>query len=126
MPFKSLVSDFKVDRRAFEIPVSGKIPEDMYVLCLAFMAGSLQSDTVPVFHKTAELKQVVLEVLSKRMQEYDTSMEEDESFLQNPDIGKRQTMAIEVRLGEKKNLQKAIDRVDAWVIGPQAKRVKKN
>jgi N-lysine methyltransferase SETD6 len=123
---KSLFSCSLVDIRAFEIPVSGKIPEEMYFFCLAMMADNLESGSLPEFHKTEELKSVALEILSKRMQEYETSMEEDERLLKDNSIGLRHKMAIEVRLGEKKNLQKAVDRVNAWVIGPAVKRAKKH
>lgn len=113
----------RADYSAFEIPFSGKIPEEMYVFCLAITAEELSEGAIPQYRKTSELKSAVLEVLSKRMAEYSTSVEDDETLLQTElDIRKR--MAIEVRLGEKRILKKAIDRVEAWDIERSAKRAK--
>ena len=73
--------------------------------------------------RTAELKGMVINILNKRTSEYTTSIEEDEGMLQT-DLSLRERMAVEVRLGEKRILKKAIDRVDAWVVGPPSKRMK--
>jgi len=110
--------------RAFEIPYSGKIPEEMYVFCLSMMASSLTADTIPEYRKTAELKHAMLKVLAKRKAEYSTSIEEDERMLQG-EIPARQRMAIEVRLGEKRILKKAKERVEAWDTEPPTKRQKR-
>jgi N-lysine methyltransferase SETD6 len=115
---------YRAYNRAFEIPYSGKIPEEMYVFCLSMMASSLTADTIPEYRKTAELKQAMLKVLAKRKAEYSTSIEEDEKMLQG-EIPARQRMAIEVRLGEKRILKKAKERVEAWDTEPPTKRQKR-
>ena len=86
-------------------------------------ADTLDSDTVPEVERTAELQRLVLDVLAKRMAEYETTVEDDESLL-HADLALRRKMAIEVRLGEKRILKKAIERVETWVTSPPAKRVK--
>ena len=95
----------------------------MYVFCLAMMADTLNTTTIPEIHKTAQLKTAIINILNKRMEMYDTSTEEDERLLRK-ELSLRERMAVEVRLGEKKILKKAIDRVDAWVVGPPSKRMK--
>jgi N-lysine methyltransferase SETD6 len=120
---KSIASEYRANSRAFEIPFSGKIPEEMYVFCLSMMADTLDASTIPEIHRTAELKAAIIKILNKRMAMYDTSTEEDEELLQK-ELRLRERMAVEVRLGEKRILKKAIDRVDAWDIGPPSKRMK--
>ncbi len=120
---KSIAYESRADIRAFEIPLSGKIPEGMYVFCLVMMAGTLDATTIPEIHRTAELKGMVINILNKRISEYPTSIQDDEGMLQT-DLSLRERMAVEVRLGEKRILKKAIDRVDAWIVGPPSKRIK--
>jgi N-lysine methyltransferase SETD6 len=95
------------------------------VFCLAMMVDSLDEDGIPEMERTAELKDVVLRILGKRVADYDTSIEEDENLLQT-ELSLRGRMAVEVRLGEKRILNKAIERVEAWVTPPPTKRVKTN
>ena len=121
-----LLCPHEADSRAFEIPVSGKIPHEMYVFCLAMMADALNAGTIPENEKTEELKRVVVDVLSKRIGQYSTSIEEDEKILEDKVVNMRRRMAVEVRLGEKKILKKAKERVEAWIIPPPAKRLKAN
>lgn len=87
------------------------------------MADMLDASTIPKVQRTAELKKAVLNVLTKRQAQYDTSIEDDERRLQT-DLSVRERMAVEVRLGEKRILQKATERVDAWVVSPPSKRLK--
>jgi N-lysine methyltransferase SETD6 len=87
------------------------------------MANTLDATTIPEIHRTVELKTAIIDILNKRMTSYDTSTEEDEALLQR-ELSPRGRMAVEVRLGEKRILKKAIDRVDAWVVGPPSKRMK--
>ena len=112
-----------VDSRAYEIPFSGKIPDEMLVFCLSMMANTLDANSIPEVKKTAALKAAVLDVLAKRTAEYETTIEQDEKLMEST-LGLRHRMAVEVRIGEKRVLKKARERVDAWVIGPPAKRVK--
>ena len=113
-----------VDGRAYEIPYSGKIPEEMYIFCLSMMQETLNEESIPEMQKTEELQKVVSEILSRRMAEYETTLEEDEILLQREDLSLRKRMAVEVRLSEKRILKKARERVDAWVISPSTKRQK--
>jgi hypothetical protein len=87
------------------------------------MADTLDVNTIPDVRRTAELKRNLLDTLSTRLSEYGTSIKEDEGLLQT-ELSPRKALAVEVRLGEKRILQKAIDRVDAWVTAPPAKRTK--
>jgi N-lysine methyltransferase SETD6 len=95
----------------------------MFVFCLTMMANTFNASTIPEVHKTAELKGAVLKVLDKRMKQYDASIEEDESKLLK-ELSARERMAVEVRLGEKRILRNAMERVDGWVVGPPSKRIK--
>jgi SET domain-containing protein 6 len=122
--FEECVSCLSVTNiRAYEIPYSGKIPEEMYVFCLTMAADKVDPENIPVYEKTAELRTLVLAVLSKRMSENRTSIEEDLKLLQE-NLPLRRKMAIEVRLGEKQILKKAIDRVGGWTLAPSTKRQK--
>lgn len=95
----------------------------MYDFCLAMMANSFDADTPPMPHQTAALKNAIINVLKKRMSNYDTSIEADERILLT-ELGVRERMAVEVRLGEKRILKKAFDRVATWVVGTPSKRIK--
>ena len=53
---------------------------------------------------------VVRKALTARLAQYPTTAEQDELILRQ-DISKRQRMAVEVRLGEKRLLQEALDLV---------------
>jgi Rubisco LSMT substrate-binding len=61
-----------------------------------------------------DLNAIVLTLLAKRMDQYPQSIEEDESLLKT-ELGNRHRMAIEVRLGEKRILQRAREKVNSWV-----------
>ena len=85
------------------------------------MANALTPETIPDYEKTAELKQAIVKVLGQRMNEYSTLIDEDEKLLL-ADISSRRKMAIEVRLGEKRILKNAQERVEAWDTEPATKR----
>lgn len=87
------------------------------------MANTLDATTIPEIHRTAELKRAIIDILNKRMVMYDTSTEDDEVLLRQ-ELSPRKRMAVEVRLGEKRILKRAIDRVDTWIVGPPSKRMK--
>jgi len=87
------------------------------------MADTLDGESIPQMKKTAELKKAVTDILGLRLAKYDASIEEDEKLLKM-DLPARKRMAIEVRLGEKRIIKKALDRVDAWDVPPPTKRVK--
>ena len=74
--------------------------------------------------KTEDLKAVVREILSRRLNMYETTLEEDEMLLRQEGLSLRKAMGVEVRLCEKRILKKAMERVDAWVISPPSKRQK--
>jgi len=61
-----------------------------------------------------DLNAIVLTLLAKRMDQYPQSIEEDESLLKT-ELSIRHRMAIEVRLGEKRILQRAREKVNSWV-----------
>jgi Rubisco LSMT substrate-binding len=109
---------------AYEIPYSGKIPEDMCEFCWVMTRESFMEYNIRAYEgKSAELKALVLKVLSARMNKYDTTIDDDLKLLQNePPL--RHRMAISVRLGEKQILQKAIERVSTWTYPSAAKRLK--
>jgi len=110
--------------RAFEIPYSGKVPEEMYLFCVAMIAEELDTTAIPEVEKTEQLRVAVLDVLGAMLAKYETSIEEDEGLLLRTDLPLRKRMAIEVRLGEKRIIRKAVDRVEAWDVPPPPKRVK--
>ena len=87
------------------------------------MADTLDGESIPQMKKTAELKKAVTDILGLRLAKYDASIEEDEKLLKM-DLPARKRMAIEVSLGEKRIIKKALDRVDAWDVPPPTKRVK--
>ncbi|KAJ4326417.1 Ribosomal lysine N-methyltransferase 4 [Neodidymelliopsis sp. IMI 364377] len=51
---------------------------------------------------------VITQLLTEKLAEYPTSVQEDRELLQKPSLGDRQRMAIEVRLGEKSLLEEAL------------------
>jgi SET domain-containing protein 6 len=53
-------------------------------------------------------KAAVAQALSDKLDQYPTSVQEDEALLKQRNLAKRHLMAIEVRLGEKVLLQEAI------------------
>ena len=96
----------------------------MYLFCLGIMAEQLDATVIPEMEKTAQLRTAVLDVLGTRLAKYETSIEEDEGLLLRTDLPLRKRTAIEVRLGEKRILRKAINRIEAWDVPPPSKRVK--
>jgi Rubisco LSMT substrate-binding len=95
----------------------------MYVFCLAMTTGMFDANSIPEPTRSTQLQRFVKDILQKRLEEYDTSVGDDERILQG-ELSLRERMAVEVRLGEKRILVKALERVDAWFITPPAKRVK--
>jgi hypothetical protein len=81
-------------------------------------------EDIPQMQKTEELKAVVLQILSRRLNLYETTLEEDEMLLRQEGLSLRKWMGVEVRLCEKRILKKAMERVEAWVISPPSKRQK--
>jgi SET domain-containing protein 6 len=77
------------------------------------MSETLTPSNIPEMQKTEDLKKVLLKVLARRMAEYETSLEEDERLLSeikrlsSEDLGLRKRMAVEVRVCEKRILEKA-------------------
>ncbi|KAK4050640.1 Ribosomal lysine N-methyltransferase 4 [Microbotryomycetes sp. JL201] len=57
----------------------------------------------------------VIHVLKARLQDYSTSIDDDENLLQDPTLPSRKRMAIIVRLGEKRILAGALDAVNKQV-----------
>ena len=96
------------------------------------MSETLTPSNIPEMQKTEDLEKVLLKVLARRMAEYETSLEEDERLLSeikrlsSEDLGLRKRMAVEVRICEKRILEKARGRVEGWVIEPVGKRRKRN
>lgn len=91
------------------------------------MSENLTEENIPEMQKTEDLKRTVLKVLERRMGEYETSLEEDERLLtEDLVMGLRKRMAVEVRVSEKRILEKARGRVEGWVIEPVTKRQKRN
>ena len=76
------------------------------------MANTFDANSILEAKRTAELKQAVLDVLSKRIAEYETTIEDDERLLDST-LDVRRRMAIEVRIGEKRILKKARERFAA-------------
>jgi N-lysine methyltransferase SETD6 len=76
------------------------------------MADTLDANSIPEGKRTPELKKALLDVLVKKTAAYNTTLEEDEKLLKST-LGSRQRMAIEVRLGEKRVLKKARERIRA-------------
>lgn len=56
---------------------------------------------------------VLEKALRTRLGQYPTSAEQDESLISKQDLSKRHRMAVQVRLGEKRLLQEALDLVRA-------------
>jgi len=96
------------------------------------MSETLTPSNIPEMQKTEDLRKALLKVLARRMAEYETSLEEDERLLSeikrlsSEDLGLRKRMAVEVRICEKRILEKARGRVEGWVIEPVGKRRKRN
>lgn len=90
---------------------------------LAMMAEKLDAETIPHMKKTAGLKTVMLKILERRWAMYATPIEEDERVLET-DLPVRKRMAVEVRLGEKRIIKKAMGRIEAWDVPPPSKRIK--
>lgn len=64
---------------------------------------------VPDKRKRDEITNMVLNhVLTEKLTEYPTSLQDDQTLLQKPDLTNRYRMAIEVRLGEKLLIEEAL------------------
>ena len=67
--------------------------------------------------ETELVGQVLAALLQQREKEYPTTVEEDEKLLHAANLSYRTTMAVQVRLGEKKILREAAKEAAATFIG---------
>ncbi len=64
---------------------------------------------------TAEVAEVLQNLMLKRQADYATSIDEDESMLQDLSIQGRKRLAVQVRVGEKKILRQALAQLQPLV-----------
>jgi hypothetical protein len=92
------------------------LPDDLQEQLKTFLKGAKKSqpDAIPDKRKRDEIQQAVLaKTLETLASRYSTTIPEDETLLRNNDLPRRTRMAIEVRLGEKKLLQEAIQAISS-------------
>jgi SET domain-containing protein 6 len=87
--------------------ISAELEEQMKAFLKA--VKKLGPDLIPDKRKRDEIAVAVVEkVLTVRLSQYPTTVQEDEALLATPDLPPRKRMAIQVRIGEKLLLQEAI------------------
>jgi len=95
-----------------EIPLSSSMfPPELVLLLRVLLAGQTEYKKLKSLSEErdallwVDIANVMVEVATRRIKQYMTSVEEDESMLQDSNIHGRRKAAIEVRLGEKEILK---------------------
>ncbi|KAF3083987.1 hypothetical protein TWF102_008791 [Orbilia oligospora] len=107
---------------SYDIEADGGISSEILIVIQAFSVDdeTFQSyateEKFPKAKKDARTRDVILEVIQKRREGFATSREEDIAILGNSGeaLGRRNKMAVEVRLGEKEILRKMEEVVRSW------------
>lgn len=95
---------------AYDIEASMEIPEEILVVMHTFLMSDEKfaeykaKGKVPRPKLTLEVGRVFCTLLELRLQQYETTIEQDEVLLKDQSLSRRKRMAVEVRLGEKKIL----------------------
>ncbi|KAI8258292.1 Ribosomal lysine N-methyltransferase 4 [Colletotrichum sp. SAR 10_98] len=88
--------------------ISAELEEQLKAVLKAIK--KINGDLIPDKRKRDEVfHAVIVSTLQKILSQYPTSTQEDEALLSTGDLTTRQRMAIQVRLGEKKLLQEALE-----------------
>ncbi|KAI5780384.1 hypothetical protein EDC01DRAFT_753908 [Geopyxis carbonaria] len=96
---------------AVEIDVGCEVPEEAVVcvkvlqLDAAAWEGVKAGGRAPRGRMTVEVAAVLREVVRRQLVAYGSSVEEDEALLRRGSVGRRERMAVEVRVGEKRILE---------------------
>ncbi|KAF3193512.1 hypothetical protein TWF225_010250 [Orbilia oligospora] len=107
---------------SYDIEADGGISSEILIVIQAFSVDdeTFQSyateEKFPKARKDARTRDVILEAIQKRREGFATSREEDIAILGNSGeaLGRRNKMAVEVRLGEKEILRKMEEVVRSW------------
>ena len=96
---------------------SFKPPKDL--LMLLNVLHSTETSTSALLREDAstllaKVSVILRNVLNQRMMQYPTTIAEDRSILERPAIGKRHSMAVQVRLGEKEILASWLHELSAY------------
>lgn len=114
-------------------PDGPSIPDELlallYLLLLDnenFAAIETSKTTLPSRSKLATIRvgQVLAIAFCLRTKEYPTSIQEDQAILQAGNISNRKAMAVQVRLGEKIVLEKAIQEANSFTTSNRRMRYK--
>ncbi|KAF3318027.1 hypothetical protein TWF173_008768 [Orbilia oligospora] len=107
---------------SYDIEADGGISSEILIVIQTFSVDDetfrsyATEEKFPKAKKDARTRDVILEVIQKRMEGFATSREEDIAILGNSGeaLGRRNKMAVEVRLGEKEILRKMEEVVRSW------------
>ncbi|KAI8578436.1 hypothetical protein K450DRAFT_246787 [Umbelopsis ramanniana AG] len=112
----------------FVIEKNGDIPPELIACVQVFMMSSqefsiaLEKRKVPKPKLTPSVMDKVKLILSKRLEQYKTTLEDDERMLSNADdLSTKKYSSILVRAGEKRILQQTLNEAD----GPKRKKQRK-
>ena len=116
---------------AFDIATDMEVPREALATVNAFLlsdqdfAKMKDKGKVPKPEKPEETVAALVAVLEKRLAEYESSVEDDRALLESAEVSgrkrRRKKMAVEVRLGEKKILRGALEKLRRGLRG-KAKR----
>lgn len=114
---------------AFDIATDMEVPREALATVTAFLlsdqdfAKMKDKGKVPKPEKSEETVAALVAVLEKRLAEYESSVEDDRALLESAEVSgrRRKKMAVEVRLGEKKILRGALEKLRRGLQG-KAKR----
>lgn len=108
---------------AYDIEASMEIPEEILVVMHTLLMDDDKfseyqaKGKVPRPKLTLEVGQVFCTLLELRLQQYETTIDQDEALLRDQSIDRRKRMAVEVRLGEKKILASLLEDVKRQLEG---------
>ncbi|RHZ53480.1 hypothetical protein Glove_441g90 [Diversispora epigaea] len=104
----------------FILDTKNNLPPDLIITVKVMMMNKTQFKILKEMRKfpkpkmIPELRNPLIELLKKRLSEYETSINEDEEILNKNNISKKLKNAITVRLSEKRILQNVIDFLVSW------------
>ncbi|KAG2183393.1 hypothetical protein INT43_006399 [Umbelopsis isabellina] len=116
----------------FVIESNGDVPPELLVCVQVFMMSSQEFSTMlgkrklPKPKRSAVIMDKIIAILTKRLEQYSGSVEEDEKRLRDSSLSLNQHNSLIVKIGEQLILQKALNQAQAAdEHGPKRKKLRK-
>lgn len=111
-----LDDSFEIDAHHSVVPAEMLIAIEVILLSRSEFRALSRAGQLTDGTQTHEIRDLVMSILHRRLEQYATSLEEDNAILAAPGGGSRMRNAFQVRMGEKAILQRSLEKVHAWRI----------